>query len=288
MARTVDCWHMNEKPFEGVCDSRFFFESEVHKEALARLRYLATEESMMLGMLTGDVGCGKTTTLHRYSYSIDPEVCLCLVFENSFFSMESILSRILRQFGLQGQTIPSDFGELYELMDQCLDQLREHYHRHLLLIFDEAQDLNDRALSGICRLSNLNRDGGRRLSIVLVGQPELRNRVEDVAALDQRISLRFHLAALKPFEIRPYLDHRLQVAGANTGLFDPAAVEAITTASRGIPREINRLAKLSMEDAASRGMTTITGDDVLTVVSDLKRHHPRLATGSPILHSVRP
>lgn len=269
-------WQWSERPFEGVSDSRFFFESEGHREALARLGYLVRQESMLLGMLTGEVGCGKTTTLNRFAGEIQSESCVALVFENSFLSAEAILGRVLTQFGLGGYLEGADFSARYDLLDQAVRQLRSDYDRHLCLLFDEAQDMDAQTLARICKLTNLNRDGGRHLSVILIGQPDLRERISGERALDQRVSLRFHLDRIRDEEVGPYLTYRLGVAGAPQGLFDGEAEEEIARCSRGIPREINRLAKLSLEEAAARRAVCVEADDVRTVMRDLRRHQPGL------------
>lgn len=269
-------WQWRERPFEGVSDSRFYFESEGHREALARLGYLVRQESMLLGMLTGEVGCGKTTTLNRFAGQIESESCVALVFENSFLSAEAILGRVLTQFGLGGYLEGADFSMRYDLLDQTVRQLRSDYDRHLCLLFDEAQDMEAETLARMCKLTNLNRDGGRHLSVILIGQPDLRDRILADKALDQRVSLRFHLDRIRDEEVGPYLACRLQVAGAPPGLFEAEAEVEIARCSRGIPREINRLAKLSLEEAAARRGSRVEADDVRTVMRDLRRHQPGL------------
>jgi len=273
----LEYWKIQERPFEGVCDSRYFYESAAHREVLARLHYLAMQESMMMGMLTGEVGCGKTTTLNQYMQSIDSEQFLTVFFENSFFSIEAILKRILNEWGLGEYAENEDFAGLYVLFSNGLDQIRNTHQKHLLLIFDEAQDMAHETLTGVCRLTNLNGDGGHKISVILAGQPELRSLVHMLPPVDQRISLRFHLQALSREEVAPYLRHRLMIAGAPNGeFFSEDAVNAIYESSGGVPREINRLAKLSMEDAAAHQIRVVDAELVLTVFEDLLRHHPQL------------
>ncbi|MEM6821348.1 MAG: AAA family ATPase [Verrucomicrobiota bacterium] len=277
MTSFLEHWQLEERPFESVTDSRFFYESSCHREALARLRYLVEQQSMVLGMLTGEIGCGKTMTLNRYISNLDHSRFLTIFFENSFFSIEAMLKRILNSLGLSEHTEIADFAELYELFASSLAQVRETHNRHMILVFDEAQDMERETLSRVCRLTNLNGNGGHKLSIILVGQPELRGLVGDIPSLDQRISLRFHLKSLESSDVTPYLEHRLSVAGSlRKDLFHPDAARLMYDASEGVPRQINRLAKLAMEDASARGTRQISADDIMTVARDLQRHHPQM------------
>src|SRR5205823_4869818 len=138
-----------------------------------------------------------------------------------------------------------------------------------VLLFDEAQDMAVETLSSLKRLSNLNDEGIGRVTIVLIGQPELRTLVSWLPALDQRISLRFHLRPLDENDTVAYVKHRLLTAGHPTGeVFDAGAIALLFDASRGIAREINRLAKLSLETARTRYASVIEARHIYSVVED--------------------
>ncbi|MCI0539397.1 MAG: AAA family ATPase [Verrucomicrobiales bacterium] len=165
-------------------------------------------------------------------------------------------------------------------------QLKKIYGQNLVLLFDEAQDLSLDALRQIKSLTNLNERGEGSLTIVLIGQPELRDLTSRVPAVDQRISLRYHLKPITPDEIEPYLRHRLAAAGyKDSRIFSKEACERIFQASRGIPREINRLARLSIQAASHNGNKdgVVEGRDVHMVVEDLRRHQNMPAWGSVTL-----
>lgn len=122
-------------------------------------------------------------------------------------------------------------------------------------------------------LTNLNRAGRSYLTIILVGQPELRGLVEQLPAIDQRISLRFHLNTLGLEDARNYLRHRLKVAGHPTGeLFTADAVQRAFQLSLGVPRELNRLAKLALEYAWLKEFPQVTIEAIEAVARDLERH----------------
>lgn len=272
------------EPFEPTGDPRFFFESRQHVEALARLKYLIFQETMLLGMLTGEIGCGKSMVRQTLVKQLPPERFFVVQFENSGFDFTSHLRRLLNTFGL-GDYASEKQGiyDLYELVAHCMSQLKKIYGQNLVLLFDEAQDLSLDALRQIKSLTNLNERGEGSLTIVLIGQPELRELVMRVPAVDQRISLRYHLKPITLDEIEPYLRHRLTAAGyKDSRIFAKDACERIFHASRGIPREINRLARLSIQAASHNGNKegVVEGRDVHMVVEDLRRHQNMPAWGS--------
>jgi len=283
MLSLCEYWALRERPFEPVTDARFYFQSRAHEEALARLGYLIDQETMYLGMLSGEIGCGKSLTRQIFSSRIDTSRHLAVQFENSAFALDDHLRRLLKEVGWAEVAGP-DAGsyDLYELTKALLRQLST-LGRQLVLIFDEAQEMSQETLSALKRLSNLNDEGLGRLTIILIGQPELRPLVARQPALDQRISLRFHLHPLDAADTGAFIRHRLLSAGHSTGdLFDERAVSLLFEASRGVAREINRLAKLSLEQARATGAMEIGGDHVRAVIEDLRRHQ-----SMPVLGGVR-
>ncbi len=266
---------LSERPFEIVTDPRFFYASREHNEALARLTYLVDQQSMYFGMLTGEIGSGKSITRKVFSAEIDWQRHYVFEFENSGFTFAELIARLLVRSGFSPADADPSAGlaRLFDMVANLATELQRVQHRQLVLLFDEAQDLDDENLLHLKRLSNLNGEIEGRISIVLIGQPELRPRVAALPALDQRISLRFHLPNLPPDEVPSYLASRLRVAGHPDGrLFDEEAAAELHRASRGVPREINRLAKLSIEAAAAERRPRLDAGIVRMVVSDLRRH----------------
>jgi general secretion pathway protein A len=271
MVSTLEYWNLRVAPFEPVTDSRFYFASRGHEEAIARLRYLVEQESMYLGLLTGEIGCGKTISLHRFTETLDASHICVIHLENGGFAYADILHRILIEYGLGDDAQTASAFERYEMFRQCLNFTRDQHNHHLLLIIDEAQDMDDSTLTQVARLSNLNGNGRRLVTIVLCGQPELRTKVLSIPSLDQRISLRFHLRTLASGDIQPYLQHRLLTAGHPDGsLFSSNTEVLIHSVTRGVPRMINRLAKLALEQARADGATFIGLPHLQSVAEDLK------------------
>ncbi|MBV9463883.1 MAG: AAA family ATPase, partial [Verrucomicrobiae bacterium] len=237
-------------------------------------KYLISKQTMLLGMLTGEIGCGKSMVRQALVSQLPPDRVFVVQFENSGFHFTAHLRRVVDRFGLSEYASDRQgVYELYELVAHCMAQLKKIYNQHLVLLFDEAQDLTLESLCQIKSLTNLNERGEGSLTVILIGQPELRDVVKKVPAVDQRITLRYHLKPMAAEDIDPYLRHRLSSAGVkDTNIFTPDACERIFFASRGIPREINRIAGLALEVARNRNLTGVDGREILMVVEDLRRH----------------
>jgi len=265
-------WNLRERPFEPTWDTRFFFQSRDHDEALERLTFLVSERSMLFGMLTGEIGCGKTMTRAVFSERLDSRRFCVVTEENSAFSFAELLGLVLEQVDVAGEKVGSTKYARVERLKKVVERIY-HEGRHLVLVFDEAQEMSPKTLNELKLLTNLNRAGRSYLTIILVGQPELRPLVEQLPAIDQRISLRFHLNTLSMDDSRDYLRHRLKVAGHPTGeLFPPDAVERAFQLSLGVPRELNRLAKLALEFAWLKEFSQVTSPAVEAIARDLQRH----------------
>lgn len=265
-------WHLRERPFEATWDIRFFYPSRHHDEALNRLCFLVGEQSMNMGMLTGEIGCGKTLTRSVFTRRLDPLRFYVVTQENSSFAFKELLVSVLRM--IEGEamidTRMSKFN-LCERLRKVAFRLQAE-NRHLVMVFDEAQEMTPAAMNELKMLTNLNGGGVNFLTIILLGQPELRQKVAKLPAINQRISLRFHLGPLNLAESHGYLQHRLKAAGHPTGdLFAADAVERLYQASQGVPRQLNRLAKLALEFAWLREQPNVNLAAVETVIRDLER-----------------
>jgi general secretion pathway protein A len=265
-------WKLLERPFEATWDTRFFYQSPAHDEALNRLCFLVGERSMNLGLLTGEIGCGKTLTRAVFSERLDHRRFQVTTRENSGFPFKDLLSGVLQ--ALEGTPEPPRLGRfnLCERLRLAVES-NARQDRHLVMVFDEAQEMTPATLNELKLLTNLNGAGQSYLTIILLGQPELRTKVAGLPAINQRISLRFHLQALGLEETSAYLQHRLKVAGHPSGdLFPAGAVERLYQAAQGVPRQINRVAKLALEQAWLLDMERVEPTAVDAVVADLQRH----------------
>ncbi|WP_295582946.1 AAA family ATPase [uncultured Lamprocystis sp.] len=262
-------------PFDNTRDTRYFFPSAGHAEALSRLLFLAEDRNMGMGLLTGEIGSGKTmlrTVLHS---RLSPETHVRVSIENSLLDFDDLLLEILSQ--IQGQRLraadyPDRYSRLAAFKRLLTEQIAGH-GRHLVILLDEAQQLDLQCLDAVKGLTNIASERQNFLTVILIGQPELRERLRQLPQVDQRVSLRFHLAAMTADETREYVRHRLTVAGHQGDFpFDPEALDALFRASRGIPREVNRICKIGLEHILAAGLGRFTGPAVAAVVDDLRRH----------------
>lgn len=270
----LDHWRLKERPFEATWDTRFYFSSADHEEALNRLLYMVDEGSMNLGLLSGEIGCGKTLTRAVFAARLNPGRFHVVTLENSGFGFSDLLGAILKRLEPDPATQRPRSGK-YARCERFESRMREldQEGRHLVLLLDEAQDLSTAALHELRSLTNLNGNGRAFLTIVLIGQPELRAKVANDRAINQRITLRFHLRPLGAEDVKHYLQHRLRAAGhEGSAIFTESASHAIHSATKGVPREVNRLAKLSLEYAWLTNASRVDHPSVQTVVADLERH----------------
>jgi len=262
-------------PFDSTRDTRYFFPSAGHAEALSRLLFLADDRNMGMGLLTGEIGSGKTllrTVLHS---RLSPESHVRVSIENGLLDFDDLLLEILSQ--VQSQRLrASDYPDRYSRLAAFKRLLTEQIvsrNRHLVILLDEAQQLDPRCLDAIKGLTNISSERQNYLTVILIGQPELRGHLHQIPQVDQRVSLRFHLTALTADETREYVRHRLAIAGYLGGFpFDDDALDILFNASHGIPREVNRICKIGLEYVLAENLGRFTGHAVATVVDDLRRH----------------
>jgi general secretion pathway protein A len=253
-------------PFESRLDPGLFFASESHSEALARLEYLVREGGTQLGLLTGEVGCGKSLTRAVFAARSAPSRLVAQI-TSSHYPFGDLLRDVLMQFG---GTDPGAGAPEMDVMAR-VQRLVAGRAAPAVILLDEAQELDRGGLVGVRALVNLA-DGRLPLTVVLVGQPELRQRVLGLPQLDQRAGLRFHLCPLGATEVGPYLEFRLRAGGDSDGkTFADGAVAAVAAASHGVPREINRIARLALALAGARGSAHVEEKDVEAVVADLEK-----------------
>lgn len=278
--RYAEFWGLTENPFEELCDTRFFFESEDHREALDRMLYVVNDRNMNMGLLTGEVGSGKTITKNVLISSLSRQQFEVISFENSSFSFTDILYDIVRRMTFRDARLAlleeelAERGDKYMLVQQFrkkLETLLYEEKRHLVLIFDEAQQIEEGVLDEIKNLTNLSSPTESFLTIFLVGQPELREKVRRLKQVDQRIFLRFHLNNLDFNGTTKYIQHRLRVAGLETGtIFTTLGYELAFRHTGGVPREINRLCKLGLNYGFAHNLSEIAREDLQMVIDDLQ------------------
>lgn len=236
----LEFYGLREKPFNVTPDPAFLFLSRRHKEAFDYLIYGVSERKGFLE-ITGEVGSGKTTlcrALLKHLENSTPPVRTAYIL-NPALSGVQLLRSIIEEFGL----IPIKRDKaalLYQLNKFLLEQLSVGYNA--VLIIDEAQNLKPSHLEEIRMLSNLETDKEKLFQIILVGQPELKEKLKSphLSQLRQRITIRLHLLPLEFDEVKTYINHRLNIAGANNSIiFYDDSMDEVYAYSKGIPRMIN-------------------------------------------------
>lgn len=260
-------FNLREPPFNLTPDPRFLFLSSQHEETLSHLLYGIHERKGFIE-ITGEVGTGKTMLCRALLEQLDPSVSTALIF-NSYLTQTELLEAISRDFGLA-----TDGAAGAGLIDRLNTYLLSEFSagRNAVVVIDEAQNLEATVLEQLRMLSNLETARGKLLQIVLVGQPELRDKLSlpGMRQLDQRIAVRFHINELSPTETAYYITHRLRVAGADNGItFTRRALTLIYQYSSGLPRRINLLCDRALMNAFVHETWRINGSIVRQSVRDL-------------------
>jgi general secretion pathway protein A len=235
----LDYYGLSEAPFDITPNPRFLFYSAKHREAFNHLLYGIRERKGFV-QLTGEVGAGKTTLCRAMLEQLDGHYATALIL-NPIMSPEELIKAIAIEFGLPVNGL--DRLDTVAVINQFLLQQVER-GQDTVLIIDEAQDLTDELLEQVRLLSNLETDNRKLLQIVLMGQPELRDRLNNprLRQLRQRITVRYHLLPLCRFEVNQYIQHRLEVSGAKGApYFTQPALWRVFSYSKGIPRLVNAI-----------------------------------------------
>lgn len=227
-------------PFSVTPDPSFLYLSASHREALAQLEYgIKARKGFVL--LTGEVGTGKTTLIHALLEELNGSTKTALVF-NTVVNSKDLLRYICEDFGI----IPyqEDHREVHDYLTQLNRFLLESYRRgdNVALVIDEAQNLTTEVLESIRLLSNFETSRDKLLQILLVGQPELKAKIDlpHIRQLKQRIGVRCTIRPLSPEEVSDYIRFRLRIAGAaDLKIFTEQAVREIARYTGGIPRLVN-------------------------------------------------
>lgn len=237
-------YNLKEEPFSITPNPRFLYFSEKHQEAFNHLLFGIHQRKGFIE-LTGEVGAGKTTVCRKLLEELDPKYKTALIL-NPCLSPHQLLKTIVREFGLKPRGIDR-VAYLEALNEFVLAEVNAGHD--VVLIIDEAQNLGDDALEQVRLLSNLETDQQKLMQIVLMGQPELRDKLAHprLRQLRQRITVRYHLQPLDLHETAGYVQHRLTLAGANgRPVFDESAIKEVFRYAAGVPRLINAVCDKSL------------------------------------------
>jgi len=245
----ADYWQLSCMPFENTPDPRFFYASSQHQEGLARLAYVV-QSRKGAGVLTGVFGCGKTLIARSLLRELSPNRFRIIYIANPLMSEVELLHGIAYKLNIPDLVQKRSDILIDSLIESIEHSLKENARdgKDTLLLVDEAHVIRDEKVFEELRLLLNFQDEERFfLTLLLMGQPELKEMVDRNKPLSQRICVGYHLAALNAQESSDYVRHRLNVAGArNTSIFTEKALKVLYEFSGGIPRRINQLADMAL------------------------------------------
>jgi general secretion pathway protein A len=257
---------LKEKAFNLNPDPEYFYMSREHENAYVHLEY-AIRESKGFAVITGEVGSGKTTLINYLLYKLKLDINIGLI-TNTHIPASQFLKAICREF-----EIDIDVREKVDIMEIFQDFLLERYaqNERVLLIIDEAQNISPEAMEEIRMLSNLEAEKSHLIQIILIGQPELKYKLQrnDLKQFAQRVSTHYHINGLNKDEVNNYIQYRLKVGEAeNLDIFKDDAIDLIYQHSLGIPRIINVICDTALVYGYADGIKSIDKGLIETVIKE--------------------
>lgn len=257
-------WGLKESPFENTPDPRFLYYSKEHEEALSRLLY-TLERRKGSAMLTGVFGCGKTVLSRSFLTKINRNIYQVALINNPYLKLIEFLRSIARQMGAEGlpekltEMSADHFLEVIEKM--LLNNAKDG--RHTVIIIDEAHVITDNDIFEELRLLlNFQTDDKFLITLILMGQPELAEKIKKNKQFSQRIALGYNLNPLDENDAGHYISHRLKISGCHKELFSSSAMKPIYNNSGGIPRRINQICDMCLM-AGFNSQAEIIGEDIV-------------------------
>ncbi|RMF83474.1 MAG: peptidoglycan-binding protein, partial [Nitrospinota bacterium] len=270
-------YHFRKSPFHITPDPEFLFLSPSHKEALGTIIY-GIEERKGFVAIIGEVGLGKTTILRSYLEKVDPQKVRVIYILNPNVSFADLVRIIYQELGLQVES-----EDLLEQITRLYHVLIEEYKagRNVVLVIDEAQNMPVETLENLRMLSNLETATDKLIQIVLVGQPELEEKLNrhELRQLRQRIAIRATIVPLTQAESMAYIQHRLALVSMRRGpIFTKGALKLIVKQAKGVPRTLNILCDNALIAGFGYQQKPITTKIAKEVIADFeqKPSHPLL------------
>ena len=249
-------------PFSLAPDPDSLYLSEKHSLGLSLLKYGLSDSVGGLTVITGAVGAGKTTLLRKLLQQLDYQRLTIGVINNTLGFEDKLIHWVVSAFNLpyEGRDSIALFREFQQFL---INQYAQG--KITVLIVDEAQNLNDKALEELRMLTNINAERDQLLKIVLLGQPELLELLSQprLSQIAQRVSVEYHLDPLSCIDTRKYIQHRIETAGGNRDIFSDKACDIIYCLSGGVPRLINTLCDYALVYGFARGLEKIGFNAVL-------------------------
>ena len=252
-------------PFSDSPDAKQLFASQAWNQVKARLQFLVDHHGA--GLLTGEVGAGKSTAARTFSADLNPNLYKILYLHWTCGSALDLLRQIALELGIE----PAHYrGDLVRQISEAIVHLNRNKKQHPILICDEAQLLRHPALEQLPLLLNFDMDSSHYLSLLLIGEPLLRRTLslQMHEPLRQRIAVQYHLDGLSREELDAYLTQQLKAAGVGQPLFDETTRQALYQATKGILRKVNKLALTALRLAATRKLPGVNEAILLDATSE--------------------
>lgn len=266
---------LSELPFSIAPDPRYLYMSEQHREALAHLLYGFNSDGGFV-LLTGEVGTGKTTVCRCLLDQVPDNSAIAFIF-NPKLTVEELLAAICDEFGIQYREGTASIKVFVDLINSFLLDTHDK-GRKAVLIIDEAQHLSTDVLEQLRLLTNLETSQSKLLQIILLGQPELKDKLSqpDLRQLSQRIIARYHLGSLSKGDVSAYVAHRLSVAGLRKQLFTDSTINKLFHLSGGVPRLINVLCDRALLGTFAQGKNEVNKSTLVKAAREVfgKEKHP--------------
>ncbi len=262
---SLNYWGFTRTPFTKELPIEDFYPSTQFRELAARLHLMV--EGRLFGVVTGEVGSGKSSAVRYLASQLDPTSHPVFYVAESQLTPFDFYSQILESAGV---TMPFHRSQTRRQFVLLMTDLWQHQHKAPVIVIDEGQGLPARMLDELRFVLNTAMDALTPFTCILIGQPDLRVtlRLKAFEAIYQRVGLRFHLRGLDEGETAHYVSHQLQKAGGAPGLFTPSALKVLASQSRGLPRIINHLATGALWDAESQGLRMVDEPQMQRAVSD--------------------
>lgn len=255
-------------PFSRQIAPAFLYKSKGHQEALGRLHLMV--ENCHLGVLTGEVGSGKSTLIRSLFQSLNAKRYFPIYISTTGLKPRDFYGELLRHVG---EEIPFSLAKAKRFWADALDARQEQGDKSLVVVVDEAQEMSLSMLAELRFVVNQQMDSYSLFPLILVGQPELRRilRLKKHEAIAQRIPMQYHLSGITAEETAAYIRHQMQAASLTTPVFAESAISHVHAASQGIPRVINLICSQALYDATQRGHEVIEENHIIRVLTDLDR-----------------